>query len=92
MVIPCVCYHIEEKDLYEIVDSYHRYMVMKTSLRIYDREKGLLPVVVINKDKCYCNTMGTTTICINPKNDNQYYLDFLKSYFLNVLIINYNLL
>lgn len=52
MVIPCVCYHIEEKDLYEIVDSYHRYMVMKTSQRIYDREKGLLPVVVINKDKC----------------------------------------
>ena len=50
MVIPCVCYHIEEKDLYEIVDSYHRYMVMKTSQRIYDREKGLLPVVVINKD------------------------------------------
>ena len=46
MVIPCVCYHIEEKDLYEIVDSYHRYMVMKTSQRIYDREKGLLPVVV----------------------------------------------
>ena len=35
---------------------------------------------------------GTTTICIDPKNDNQYYLDFLKSYFLNVLIINYNLL
>ncbi len=29
---------------------------------------------------------GTTTIYINPKNDNQYYLDFLKSYFLNVLI------
>lgn len=57
MVIPCVCYHIEEKDLYEIVDSYHRYMVMKTSQRIYDREKGLLPVVVINKDKYYCNTM-----------------------------------
>ena len=55
--MPCVCYHIEEKDLYEIVDSYHRYMVMKTSQRIYDREKGLLPVVVINKDKCYCNTM-----------------------------------
>lgn len=57
MVIPCVYYHIEEKDLYEIVDIYHRYMVMKTSQRIYDREKGLLPVVVINKDKCYCNTM-----------------------------------
>ena len=35
---------------------------------------------------------GTTTIYINPKNDNKYYLDFLKSYFLNVLIINYNLL
>lgn len=56
--MPCVCYHIEEKDLYEIVDGYHRYMVMKTSQRIYDREKGLLPVVVINKD--ISNRMAST--------------------------------
>ena len=57
MVIPCVCYHIEEKDLYEIVDSYHRYMVMKTSQRIYEREKGLLPVVLSTTHKSYSNTM-----------------------------------
>lgn len=28
----------------------HRYTVMKTSRRIYEREKGMLPVTVIEKD------------------------------------------
>ena len=45
--MPCVCYYLEEDDLYEIVDGYHRYLVMKQSQRIYDREKGMLPVTVI---------------------------------------------
>ena len=44
--MPCVCYYLEEDDLYEIVDGYHRYLVMKQSQRIYDREKGMLPVTV----------------------------------------------
>lgn len=48
--MPCVCYYIPDEDVYEIVDGFHRYMVMKTSRRIYEREKGLLPVVVIEKD------------------------------------------
>ena len=38
------------EDVYEIVDGFHRYQVMKTSPRIYEREKGLLPVSVIDKD------------------------------------------
>ena len=48
--MPCVCYYIKEEDRYEIVDGFHRYMVMKTSKRIFDRENGLLPVAVIDKD------------------------------------------
>ena len=56
--MPCVCYYQEENDLYEIVDGYHRYLVMKTSQRIYDREKGLLPVTVIKKD--ISNRMAST--------------------------------
>lgn len=48
--MPCVCYYLKESDIYEIVDGYHRYMVMKTSERIRERERGLLPVVVIDKD------------------------------------------
>lgn len=48
--MPCVCYYIKDKDLYELVDGYHRYVVMKTSARIYEREHGLLPVTVIDKD------------------------------------------
>ena len=44
---PCVCYYVPEKDMYELVDGYHRYMVMKTSKRIYEREHGMLPVTVI---------------------------------------------
>lgn len=48
--MPCVCYYQKDEDQYEIVDGYHRYMVMKTSRRIYEREHGLLPVSVIDKD------------------------------------------
>jgi ParB-like chromosome segregation protein Spo0J len=55
---PVVCYYIEEEDIYEIVDGFHRYTVMKKSKKIYDREKGLLPVVVIEKDKS--NRMAST--------------------------------
>ena len=56
--MPCVCYYIAERDIYELVDGYHRYLVMKTSRRIYEREKGLLPVVVIDKD--ISNRMAST--------------------------------
>jgi ParB-like chromosome segregation protein Spo0J len=48
--MPIVCYYIPEDDIYEIVDGYHRYTVMQTSERVRTREKGLLPIVVINKD------------------------------------------
>ena len=48
--MPCVCYHLKDIDRYELIDGFHRYMVMKTSKRIYEREQGLLPVAVIDKD------------------------------------------
>ena len=48
--MPLVCYYIKEEDKYEIVDGFHRYLVMKTSERIYNREHGMLPVVVIDKE------------------------------------------
>lgn len=56
--MPCVCYYLPEEDIYELVDGFHRYMVMKTSQRIYEREKGYLPVSVINKD--LSNRMAST--------------------------------
>ena len=56
--MPVVCYYIPEKDIYELVDGYHRYKVMKTSRRIYEREHGMLPVVVIDKD--ISNRMAST--------------------------------
>ena len=56
--MPVVCYYIPDEDLYEIVDGFHRYTVLKTSKRIRDREKGLLPVVVIDKDES--NRMAST--------------------------------
>lgn len=56
--MPCVCYFDTERDIYELVDGYHRYMVMKNSPRIYDREHGMLPVVVIEKD--ISNRMAST--------------------------------
>lgn len=56
--MPCVCYYLEDEDKYELVDGFHRYTVMKTSRRIYEREKGLLPVTVIDKD--YSERMAST--------------------------------
>lgn len=56
--MPCPCYYIEEEDIYEIVDGFHRYTVLKTSKRIYERENGCLPVVVIEKD--ISNRMAST--------------------------------
>ena len=56
--MPCVCYYDKENDKYIIVDGFHRYQVLKTSRRIYEREKGMLPVVVIDKD--LSNRMGST--------------------------------
>jgi len=56
--MPCVCYYISEDDMYEIVDGFHRYTILKKSKRIYEREKGMLPVVVIQKD--ISNRMAST--------------------------------
>jgi ParB-like chromosome segregation protein Spo0J len=56
--MPCVAYYLPDIDKYEIVDGYHRYTVLKTSKRIFDREKGMLPVVVIDKD--VSNRMAST--------------------------------
>lgn len=49
--MPVVCYYLKDEDIYEIVDGYHRYTTLKTSKRIFDRENGMLPVVVIDKDE-----------------------------------------
>lgn len=56
--MPIVCYYLSDIDKYEIVDGFHRYTIMKTSKRIYEREKGLLPIVVI--DKPIENRMAST--------------------------------
>lgn len=56
--MPIVCYYLENEDKYEIVDGFHRYTVMKQHKDIFKREKGLLPVVVIEKD--ISNRMAST--------------------------------
>ena len=56
--MPVVCYYLPDEDIYEIVDGYHRYTVLKTSARVREREQGMLPVVVIDKDES--NRMAST--------------------------------
>lgn len=56
--MPIVCYYIPEDDLYEIVDGFHRYSIMKKNRKIRDRENGMMPVVVIEKD--ISNRMAST--------------------------------
>lgn len=47
--MPVVCYYSQKDDLYVIVDGFHRYRVMLEHEDIYEREKGMLPVSVIDK-------------------------------------------
>ena len=47
--MPIVCYYLPDVDKYEIVDGFHRYTTMLRHKDIYEREKGFLPVVVIDK-------------------------------------------
>ena len=56
--MPIVCYFLPDEDVYEIVDGFHRYTVMKKHKDIYDRENGCMPVVVIEKD--ISNRMAST--------------------------------
>ncbi len=69
--MPTVCYQIPDSGTFEtengihvgtgefeIVDGYHRFTTLQTSARIREREKGLLPVVVIEKD--ITNRMAST--------------------------------
>lgn len=48
--MPVVCFYDEQKDKYIVVDGFHRYTVLLKSKRIFEREKGMLPVSVIDKD------------------------------------------
>ncbi len=56
--MPIVCYYVKRKDLYIIVDGFHRYRVMLDYPDIREREGGLLPVSVI--DKSLDNRMVST--------------------------------
>lgn len=47
---PVVTYYDKENDKYIVVDGFHRYTILRTSKRVYDREQGYLPVVVIDKE------------------------------------------
>lgn len=47
--MPIVCYYSVKKDVYIIVDGFHRWRVMKEYSDIYEREHGMMPVAVIDK-------------------------------------------
>ena len=56
--MPIVCYYVKSKDIYVIVDGFHRYRVMLDYPDIREREGGMLPVSVI--DKPLANRMAST--------------------------------
>ena len=56
--MPIVCYYLPDDDLFEIVDGFHRYQVMLRNRVIRERENGMMPVVVIDKD--ISNRMAST--------------------------------
>lgn len=47
---PVVVVHDRETDMYTVVDGFHRFCTLKNSQRIREREKEMLPVVVLKKE------------------------------------------
>jgi ParB-like chromosome segregation protein Spo0J len=47
---PIVTIYDSEKDMYTIVDGFHRYFTCKNNDDIRNRNQGCVPIVVINKD------------------------------------------
>lgn len=47
---PVVVVYDSENDKYVVVDGFHRYCTLRDSKRIYERENGMLPVVVLKKE------------------------------------------
>lgn len=47
---PVVVVYDSDNDEYVVVDGFHRYKTLRDSERIYKRENGMLPVVVLNKE------------------------------------------
>jgi ParB-like chromosome segregation protein Spo0J len=48
--MPIVCFYDKDRDKYVIVDGFHRYTIMLRYKNIFERENGMLPVSVIEKD------------------------------------------
>lgn len=48
--MPIVCYYDRTEDKYVIVDGFHRYRIIKEHRDIYERENGMLPVSIIDKE------------------------------------------
>ena len=48
--MPIVCFYDKDRDKYVIVDGFHRYTIMLRYKNIFEREGGMLPVSVIEKD------------------------------------------
>ena len=47
---PVVVVYDSDNDNYVVVDGFHRYCTLRDSKRINEREKGMLPVVVLKKE------------------------------------------
>jgi len=47
---PVVTFFDASRNKYIVVDGFHRYLTMKRSQRIMERENGMLPCVVIDKE------------------------------------------
>lgn len=47
--MPIVCYYNADDDMYEIVDGFHRHLIMLKHEDIYKREGGCMPTSVIDK-------------------------------------------
>lgn len=50
LTMPIVVYHDKDKDIYIIVDGFHRFQIIKNIPDLYEREGGCIAASVIDKD------------------------------------------
>lgn len=46
---PVVTVYDPDEDIYVVVDGFHRFLTLQRSQRIFEREQGMLPIVVLDK-------------------------------------------
>ena len=84
ITLPILCSYDKEKDIYEIIDGFYRYKIIKENEIIRKRENGVIPVIVLPKNQK--NQMATHIRHNRAKGD--FTLEAMKKFLLKLKELN----